>query len=331
MPDSSYGNLHAGGDGAVNDANSEAFYQGQKRLQSKMRPGYLLDKERDIQNLREGGKGYPLGAQMAGHWVTEDREDDERMAAFLGLPHNDDALGMKVMPTKDLIDYSYKKLKKAQRVQWLQLARQMIDDRDPRTQEEAAAIVPELEKTPREFLKQNVGMQMALWEMLWAGRIRGEQDLDFLFAILRDDVEIPLAPLWDPIGIFAQVLSGGDPTRTLAGTVFGTALPGNKRPSLFSKFLFGIGDADPNNAEFRMNIKIAICKRVLPNLRNREDKYVQDFITDVIFRSNEFFKEKGILTDPLGGGQSLPNAIRATFTPKNAQDKSANSLAPWNL
>jgi hypothetical protein len=167
------------------------------------------------------------------------------------------------------------------------------------------AILPELEDVPRQYLKQQVGQQLALWEILFTGQIKGRDDLELIFLILRGDVEIPIQPLWDPAGIFISALvqssaggAGGNAVALTAALtkLMGTSLTQRSNPSWWAINFLGVDPALETRAnqggrtEFNNAVREAIARRVFPNLRNRSIADVKAFIASVTARELDYFE-----------------------------------------
>jgi len=190
------------------------------------------------------------------------------------------------------------------------------------------AILPELEDIPREYLKQQVGQQLALWEILFTGIIKGRDDLELIFLILRGDVEIPTRPLWDPAGIFISALvktvQATDEATDMKPLLEAAGLTQEqvRRPSWFAVNFLGVdpnaaGRISDNKKLFNDFVRMAIAKRVFPNLRNRADEDVRAFITNVTARDLQYFSEIGA------------NSARSIYSPARPASADTNALTEF--
>lgn len=283
---------------AVTTASAHAGHQRQVALQKKLAQGAALIPEWQRNAIFSSGAGeMPLDAMFVGKFDSQDDSElNEKVAAYLEIPNNDARYGQKITPVDMLTTHFRQKAEKNDELMRLQLARQTVDNRDPASAERAFKIFPALERVPRDYLRQQVSLQLALWELLFVGEIKGQADHDLVYAILRDDIDIPISPIWDPIGITASALqkieAGG--ARINFGEIY---LPAGDikepRQTSFFQGLFGVdtGNGSSQKADFKLRVKVALLQRLYPNLRNRPYNDVMNYVRLFTKRVSTYYRD----------------------------------------
>jgi len=120
---------------AVTAESAHAVSRKQKSLREKLESGTSLHAQSPIAN---DPSNFPLYAQQVGRWVAPERDEVERLAFHKSI--NEGEWGKKQAPVEQLERFVTRQKEKMEATQFLQLGSQLIDDRDPRTQEHVSNI-----------------------------------------------------------------------------------------------------------------------------------------------------------------------------------------------
>ena len=238
------------------------------KLQKKLRPGQLLDK--DTKNRLKDGK-FNVGGLNYGHFVKSDPRDvDQEIKRQLVQEGGEKGIGPWGVITSGQDDIDYLKDKKAQeeQVNSLKFAALLVDPDHPATQVEVYKKFPELKTYPDEFYHQQLAVQEALRNMIRDGTINGQEDLDLIRYILRPDTVIPLFPAWDPTG-------------TIVNQALGTIgeeewLSKSYARGFLSPRQWSTGDEQTG---YQKELKRILFKRLFPQARSWKDSEVQTFLS----------------------------------------------------
>lgn len=156
---------------------------------------------------REGFQETYRNYQTAGQYVTG-HPDDDLWQMWASIPGGTDSqLGQKFMPP-EFLQYVREKRDKISGLQEMELASMMIDPSDSTTIERAQKIYPKLKYIPEKLVERDLGIQLAIYRLLQRGSLGGPQDVTFVNWLIREDVWLPVSPLWDTQGYIAGLASG---------------------------------------------------------------------------------------------------------------------------
>ncbi len=201
--------------------------------------------------------------QRRGKWVKSNPAVDDELA----LREEYQNLGKKpfgelIADTK-LFDALQDKKSKEEYLQYLKLGQQLVDPKDPLSQQRAFQVVPELKSVPEEQFDEDLAMQEWIRLLLRDGASIGPEDHKRLLALMQPDVIIPTSPVWDLDGSFTKlagwsgILSFGD-----------TKIPFISGEVIFRPTSWAINTKKLNT--YTMNlipVKVALLRRVYPGCR----------------------------------------------------------------
>lgn len=215
-------------------------------------------------------KGLPTDTFLRGAWLRPDPYDTEASMKLKMINANSGAtpFGLAQLSDKDMKWLMYKKDQEAL-MKKRQLASYLIDPTDPTTQKHAEAVIPELRTVPEEKFIEEQSMQLALRAILRNGEIGGEEDNDLIAYIIRDDVELPTTPLWDPFG---AILKDEKISKIIQDNEA-------KGQGIFNPRSWHVNAKTETDAvKLQRAIKRAILRRVYPGFRKEEDAVLNSFI-----------------------------------------------------
>lgn len=212
---------------------------------------------------------YPTSALTMGKWIAKDPRDS-RMKNLSLLQGS--ALGTVQAPVEEALSWVEAKQNQIYNQNLFKLGTAMIDPMFPETQERAYSILPELKKVPEAHVTDVVAMQMTLNTILRDGTINGPDDLQFIMYILDPATILPLDPLWDLSGAFADVRENAKKAEDKL-----------KVSGIFAPFRYGsTKEEDENPASVaQVPIKVAIAKRLFPAFRTQTITEVSKFLADI--------------------------------------------------
>lgn len=247
-------------------SKAESFYDSQLKAQARFQ-----DPQRLKNNAAPTDKDR-YGLETQGHFISKDAAEiarDERMRIFTSIPSGTKELGEKIM-TEEVVDYVQEQKKKQQWLNFLNFAQNgLIDLDDPRTQEEAYQLVPELKSVPDRYFEELVGTQMTIRNMLRDGKLRGKADALLLYDFLQPSRKLPLQAIWDPSNVILEAFIN-DPQ--LAQMMQGMRNMSKNQPKWWwSPFTYagnGPDIAEPANTDERYNaLKVQINDRLQMHLK----------------------------------------------------------------
>ena len=112
----------------------------------------------------------------------------------------------------------------------------------------------------------------------------GEDDLALIAYIIRDDVELPIYPIWDEKGLILDQVNNNLPTGVTAygatrsfAEFMGLQSRATKR-GLFNPRKWGVGDDQDAKLIYQREVKKMILRRLFPGLREQTDEFLTSFI-----------------------------------------------------
>lgn len=132
-----------------------------------------------------------------------------------------------------------------------------------------------MKSVPDEQHATNLAAQEALRLMLRDGFISGPEDNRLIMAILREDFELPIFPIWDPQGILLSdaVTTGGHSFDPVVEKLFRANKRGIFNPKRYS------AESDDGKV-LHKQLKIMILKRLYPAFRKYNKIEIENFIDD---------------------------------------------------
>jgi len=279
-----------------------------------------------VQNVQDFGDNkagattdWATSALSAGRYLPTDPRD-EKMKVREALANQQSIRNMGKI-SDDIVEWATKKKEGEEYMRFLKFAEFLQDPKNPRTQEDMYAIVPELRDGPDKLHRENLVLQEQLRDLHQHGRIRGREDLQLLIRVCRRDFIIPTWPLWDPNGVllghfaeFKDLLNNHNKTR-------GYFNPRQWAGGLQTKATQPAGGGQvvpvPPNEALQQKIKILLLVRLLPGIRNGTDpfKTAATLLDDISHRT-------GAQTD-----NSAANAAFAHFA-STQNNNNVNLIAP---
>lgn len=150
---------------------------------------------------------------LQGPWIAttpEEMKEDEWFEDYMRAPGG---LGSKKLPFNRYNRYIQRKRSKQQYLDLLRLGGAMIDPKNPETQVDAFAVLPELEEVSNAQYQRDLQQQVTLHHLLMNGHISTKEELLFVDEILAPDYELPKNPIWDPTGAIIQDIANADKRR----------------------------------------------------------------------------------------------------------------------
>lgn len=145
--------------------------------------------------------------QRRGKWVQPGPYDDEMQMREDYKDHYDGKWGKLVLSDSKLFDALDEKKSKEEYLQYLKLGHKLVDPNDPLSQQRAFQVVPELKSIPEEQFDEDVAFQEWIRILLRDGTILGAEDHKRMMTLMRPEVIIPTAPIWDLDGSFSTLAS----------------------------------------------------------------------------------------------------------------------------
>ena len=258
-------------DSASNSAHQENVQGSTQRasqMESKTRQGQILNPA-GLMGGQSGAEVYPHSLHNA-QWLRTDHRRDR----ILELKKELAASGKngQVSITDEDLNYLASKEDELQNLNHLQLASFLIDPKRPETQEYAEEIYSELRDYPEAQAANNLVLQEALRVMLTRGRVSGKEDNALIAHILRDDVQLPVSPLWDAVGVLQSAATASK--INLAELISGNAKR-STRGMFNPKGLFGRPTDEKMTAEMR-NLQRQIKHKIVQRLYPGMEKYAVD-------------------------------------------------------
>lgn len=209
---------------------------------------------------------------LRGRYIKPNIKKDTEMNIWQNLPSE---VGTKVVTDKH-VKYFKQKKDEAEKFELLRLASQLIDPRNPETQEFAYAVFPDLYNVPEQTFRDDMAIQLAVRSMVRAGRVNGAEDIALIYRLIASDYVFDITPLWDYEGTITARLNDNNVEYFKQKNGYGLF---NPYPYLF--------DESEKKSDQNLNIKIALLQRVFPNLRNRKKEDVMKFIQELQIRYNQ--------------------------------------------
>lgn len=255
----------------------------------------------------------PTSPFTKGQYLPRNEEMDRRLAAWFSLPEggsqSEDGQvmnwGQKTQPTELLLDYAESKYAQAEYRALLDLGSLLIDPTDPRSQEQAFAIMPEMRDVPRERSVKIYKMHFMLEAILRTGTITSQEELFFIYQLLNPKSQIPLLPTWmelvtssysdNPAGdLRATVLltNDGSPMNEDNATLKGRQYRnGNTTPySIFDPWTHTLAPQAGDKAmDAQLRIKFVIMRRLFPAIRKADasDGYLEKLLNTIYDRNQD--------------------------------------------
>lgn len=208
---------------------------------------------------------FPLSAYHTGKFIEADgAKDDYYRAQEDVVRATGNRFGMHMAPP-GLPQYWMDKKKDELYMNVLRFGEYLVDEKDPRTQDNLYSIFPELKEKPDQYYRDEIALQWALHNLLKAGQIKTKNDHMLVSLICRPHFEIPVYPAWDPTGIFMKGTTAFNKLVTL----------GMKR-GLLNPMRFADG---PDKREevgiagsiTQQELKRMIVRRLYPGLRDKDN------------------------------------------------------------
>ena len=227
------------------------------------------------QNGLDNNRYLASDALLQGLWVKPDMKADDEINMWENAPAS---MGMKMLPYGMYKKYITSKREQQLQVSKYQLGAWLIDPMRPESQEEAYAIVPELEEIPRKDFEWEVTKQVTLYHIIQSGRISSQAEFYFLFAMLDPRFRLPNKPVWDANGNF---------------DAFNVTAKGNVDAGLFSYFVWNFGSGDRNRIgvekeipnDRQLTAKALIFQRVFPGLRGQPLSGIKTLLKAFVMRN----------------------------------------------
>jgi hypothetical protein len=248
----------------------------QVRAQERKIPGILRSKQQLFEPavpLRQtegrptsgsvSANGFSSDQYLYGNWTRPDMDEDERMLAKLQLV--DPTSGRTPLGSAQLEDrdIQYFRAKKAamENVKKQELASMLINDKDPSSQQKVWETFPTLFSVPEEQFMNQLQLGLQLRVLLRDGTLGGEEDLDTLMYLLRDDAVLPVGPIWDPTGAILK-----DEGVSEAFTAWISAR--NASQHGFLNPLLWDGQWEDKDMPLQRVLKAVLLKRIFPAFRD---------------------------------------------------------------
>jgi hypothetical protein len=307
MANMSQGNPAAGAIGSlpnesvnngVKAARAAATAQGIRNQQLKF--DNYADVLMDAKPYNQNELDVPNSAFMIGQFLPVDSDFDRKMLTWLTLPSDEGmtaaqraafgnvSFGSKQQPTQLLMDWSEEKYQQAQYRGILDLAAMLIDPTDPRSQEKAFALYPELREIPEQRSLKIMKMHMMMEAIIRSGTITSREENEFIYQLLDPKSIIPVLPPWVEIVSRTYGTGGGlDVTGTISAvpgslTGLGAGVQasmsvlqfrnGNSDAyGLFNPWFYSLKPQDGEmDADPQLRLKFLIMRRLYPALRKAE-------------------------------------------------------------
>lgn len=270
--------------------NAKNTVKKQQTIRSKTAPVQSLN---GVESAKDLGLA-SVNNLTRGRYIKPDFKKDTDMSIWKDLPSE---LGQKVVSDKH-VKYFKDKKEKAEQFEVLRLASQLIDPRNPETQDFAYAVFPDLFNVPEQTFRDHVGMQLAIRAMIRAGRVNGAEDIQLVYRVICTDFVFPISPLWDYEGVVLGSISGNAQTQALLQNMKSAEGYG-----LFNPYKY---TTNGTQDLAQMEIKIALLQRLFPNLRNRPKSEVKTFINQLQARYSDIQKLNFGMLEGIGG-VGVPN------------------------
>jgi len=277
------------------EGSSEGLKQGANRLHESQEK--MIKKHRSPQTIGSFGRdtnayvknpvnpgNFTREQLLTGRFIPYDEKDtDMKLLRQIQDDQNRTQFGTVAVDPKMLIDYYKGKKNQTDYTKFLTLGSLMIDEKDPSSQKRAYQVIPELEKIPEAFFQEQFAFQASIYQMLRDGQIRGKEDLETLSFLARQDVMLPLTPLWDLNGFIVDSIKGTKEWKAyqLKMTQKGYFNPFNWNPK-------GPANSVPDEMKAVQKLaKIVLFRRLLPGLRNADEKEADRIITALGNETNQ--------------------------------------------
>jgi len=222
----------------------------------------------------------PYKSNQRGEWVKTNKEKDYKTKKYLDYL-NENKARITVDPEK-IIAFEYEKEQKMKQFMYQKMAALMLDPKDPKTQEEAYKIVPELETIPKRHFKEIATISIVINNLFRTGRMEGPDDFDIVLQVLSPDFSFPMNPLWDVDGVLIEEIKSEV-----------EELQKDKKFALFNPMMNRF--VDNNNEAYtewkkKLNskIKIKLAQRVFPALRDKTDDQIFSILQDIVQGKDPF-------------------------------------------
>lgn len=250
------------------------------RLDDKYVPPQAVNPERadrDMVQARAEADGtqvgtpkgvFPLSAYHVGNFIEPDGGKDTYYKAHEDVVRaTGNRYGTHFAPP-GLTEYFMDKKKDELYMNVLRFGEYLVDEKDPRTQDNLYSIFPELKEKPNQYYRDEIALQWALHNLLKAGQIKTKNDHMLVSLICRPHFEIPVYPAWDPTGIFMKGTTAFNKLVTL----------GMKR-GLLNPLRFADGADNTEKVGFegsptQQELKRMIVRRLYPGLRDKKNEEI---------------------------------------------------------
>jgi hypothetical protein len=219
--------------------------------------------------------GFNSNHYLYGNWTRPDMDEDDRMVTKLQLVNPSTGktpLGSAQLEDRD-IEYFRGKKAAMENVKKQELASMLINDKDPSSQQKVWETFPTLFSVPEEQFMNQLQLGLQLRVLLRDGTLGGEEDLETMMYLLRDDAVLPVGPIWDPTGAILK-----DESVSAAFTAWVTARNAKTHGFLNPLSWDGRYETGPLGGELQRVLKAVLLKRIFPAFRDMSIENIKTWI-----------------------------------------------------
>ncbi len=215
---------------------------------------------------------FPVDAFHVGEWLRPGKRDTEMTIRQELIDQGGNAAAGKTpfgLMTVDngVMDWIVDKKDQEAALARLSFATYLIDPTDPRSQEHAYALFPEMRSVPDQYHHRILAICEALRTILRDGQIRGKEDHALIMFICGPKFVIPTHPAWDPEGMLSG-MANDKINNNEYNYRLGIFNPYNWGAYFDPKATSAYGPADAGHQK-QLNLKCMILKRCYPAFRHQ--------------------------------------------------------------